>query len=228
MATVVVDVDDTLISTDKSMQGVWREVLNREIPLEAVEALSLEQIFMKYASPEQKARASEFQRRFWNIVLCLENIGVKLVELQEPVSFAADALQKWSKQCTLVYLTGRTENTRDLTLGQLEKFGFPTDNIQLTMLILEDYARVRGVNPSGPTVVDAKSRLFSAISKEQNVVRVIDDFPGYFPVFKQFGVPERIGLLRPKRYSPQDYIDQGATRVVESWKQLQDDMPQPT
>ena len=228
MATVVVDVDDTLISTDKSMQGVWREVLNREIPLEAVEAHSLEQIFMKYASPEQKARASEFQRRFWNIVLCLENVGVKLVELQEPVPFAADVLQEWSKQCTLIYLTGRTENTRDLTLGQLEKFGFPTGNIQLTMLSLEDYSRVRGVNPSGPTVVDAKSRLFSAISKEQNVVRVIDDFPGYFPVFKQFGVPERIGLLRPKRYSPQDYIDQGATRVVENWKQLQDDMPQPT
>lgn len=227
MATVVVDVDDTLISTDKSMQGVWREVLGREVPLEVVEALSLEQIFMRYASPEQKVRAGEFQKRFWDVLLCLENVGVKLVELQEPVSFAADVLQEWSKQCILVYLTGRTENTRDLTLGQMEKFGFPTGNIQLTMLSVEDYARVRGLNPSGSTVVDAKSKRFSVISRKQNVVRVVDDFPGYFPVFKQFGVPERIGLLRPKRYSPQDYIDQGATRVVESWKQLQDDLPQP-
>jgi hypothetical protein len=87
---------------------------------------------------------------------------------------------------------------------------------------------VRGLNPSGSTLVDAKSRLFNMISREQNVVRVVDDYPGYFGIYKQFGVPDRIGFLRPKRYSLQDYIDQGATRVVESWKQLEDDLPKST
>ena len=227
MISVVVDVDDTLISTERRMQGVWRELLGREVPMEAVETLGLVQIFEKFASSGQKARANELRKRFWDILLCLENVGIELAELDEPIPFAAEVLQKWSKHCLLVYLTGRTENTRELTLDQLRKFGFPTDNIQLVMFNLEDYERARSLDPSGSMLVDAKSRLFSSISKQHDIVRVVDDYPGYFTIYRQFGVPERIGLLRPKRYSPQDYIDRGATRVVESWKQLKDDVPKP-
>jgi hypothetical protein len=224
MISVVVDVDDTLINTERRMQGVWRELLGREVPMEAVGTLGLGQIFEKFASSDQKACANELRKRFWDIILCLENVGNELAELDEPIPFAAKVLQKWSKHCQLVYLTGRTENTRELTLDQLRKFGFPTDNIQLVMFNLEDYERARGLDPSGSTLVDAKFRLFSSISKQHDVVRVVDDYPGYFTVYRQFGVPERIGFLRPKRYSPQDYIDRGATRVVESWKQLKDDL----
>lgn len=222
---VVVDVDDTLISTERRVEGVWREVLGREVPLETVETMGLEQIFVKFASPEQMARVKEFQKRFWDVLLCLEEVGVELLRLHEPVPFAADVLRSWSKHCRLLYLTGRTENTRDLTLDELKKFGFPTKNIQLVMFNLEDYSRARGENPSGPTLVDAKSRLFSLICREHDVVRVVDDYPGYFPIYSRSGVPDRIGLLRPRKYSRQQYIDRGATRVVESWKELQDDLP---
>ena len=225
MISVVFDVDDTLINTQRRMQGVWRELLDREVPMQAVETLGLVQIFEKFASSDQKTRANDLRKRFLDILLCLENVGNELAELDEPIPFAANVLQKWSKHCQLVYLTGRTENTRDLTLDQLRKFGFPTDSTQLVMFNLEDYERARGLNPSGPTQVDTKSKLFSSISKQYNVVRVVDDYPGYFTIYRQFGVPERIGFLRPKRYSLQDYIDRGATRVVESWKQLKDDLP---
>ena len=228
MACVVVDIDDTLISTDRRMQGIWRHVLGREIPLEDVETLSLEQVFLKFASAEQKVHATEFRRRFWDVVLCLEEVGVELLELDEVVPFAADVLQEWSKQCGLVYLTGRTDNTRELTLRELVKFGFPTENVQLLMFNVEDYARMRGEDPSGSTLVDAKARLLSQLSRKWNVIRVVDDYPGYFPVYKQLGVVERIGLLRSKRYSPRDYIERGATRVVESWKQIQDDLSEQT
>jgi hypothetical protein len=227
MISVVVDVDDTLINTERRMQGVWRELLGREVPMEAVETLGLGQMFEKFASSDQKARANELRKRFWDILLCLENIGNELAELDEPIPFAAEVLQTWSQHCQLVYLTGRIENTRELTLNQLRKLSFPTHNIQLVMFNLEDYERARGLDLSGSMLVDAKSRLFSSISKQWNVVRVVDDYPGYFTIYRQFGVPERIGLLRPKRYSPQDYIDRGATRVVESWKQLKDDLPRP-
>ena len=227
MISVVVDVDDTLINTERRMQGVWRELLSREVPMETIETLGLVQIFEKFASSNQKARANELRKRFWDISLCLEDVGIELAELDEPIPFAAEVLQTWSRHCQIVYLTGRTENTHDLTLDQLRKFGLPTDNIQLMMFNLEDYARARGLNPSGPTLIDAKSRLFSSISKQHNVVRVVDDYPGYFLVYRQFDVPERIGFLRPKKYSSQDYIDRGATRVVENWKQLKDDLPKP-
>lgn len=227
MISVVVDIDDTLINTERAVQGAWRELLGREIPMQDVETLNMAQIFQKYASATQKAHVDEFQKRFWDMLLCTEKVGIDLFKLHEPIPFAANALQTWSRKCTLVYLTGRPETTRNLTLNELKKFSFPTDNIQLTMFNIEDYARARGDDPSGPTLVEAKSRRFSLISRQHNVVRVVDDNPGYFPIFKQFGVPERIGLLRPKRYSPQQYVDRGATRVVESWEQLLEDLPKP-
>jgi hypothetical protein len=113
---------------------------------------------------------------------------------------------------------------RDPTFSELKKFGFPTNDTQLVMFSLEDFARVRGINPSAPTLADARSRLFSAVSKEHNIVRVVDDYPSYFPIYRQFAVPDRIGLLRPK-YPLQQYIDKGATRIVTSWLQLQNDLP---
>jgi hypothetical protein len=220
----VVDVDDTLVSTDRSMHAVWCEVLGGEIPLEAVETLRLEQVFMKFASPEQKARGGELQKRFWDISLGLEEAEADLFRLHEPIPFSAEVLQKWVNHCKLVYLTGRPENMRGSTLGELRKFGFPTKNTQLVMFSLEDFARVRGINPSGPTLADARSKLFSVIFKEHDIVRVVDDYPSYFPIYRQFGVPDRIGLLRPK-YPLQQYIDKGATRIVTSWLQLQNDPP---
>jgi hypothetical protein len=225
MVSVVVDIDDTLINTERRMRRVWEVLLDREVPMLAVETLGMEQMFLKFASRDQKARVKEFQKRFWDILLCLDDAGVELIELDEPVPFAADVLQSWSRQCVLVYLTGRIEKTRNLTLDELNRFGFPTDNTQLVMFDVEDYARARGENPSGPTLVDAKAKLFSAIARQHKVVRIVDDYPGYFSVYREFGVPDRIGLLRPKRYSVQEYIDSGATRVVESWRQLKDDMP---
>lgn len=227
LAGIVVDIDDTLINTEPRMHAVWQELLGPKIPMQAVKTLSMEQIFMKFASAEQKTRAGEFQRRFWDIILCLEEVGTELLRLDKPIPFAASSLQNWSKQCKLVYLTGRTENTRDLTINELEKFGFPTENTQLVMFNLEDYVRTRGENPSGPTLVDVKARLFSPIAKQHNVIRVVDDYPSYFPSYKQFNVPDRIGLRHSKRYTPQQYIDKGATRVIESWRQLQNDPPKP-
>ncbi len=227
LISVVVDIDDTLISTDRRMQGVWREVLGREVPLQAVETFAAGQLFEKFASTDQKARAGELQKRFWDILLCLEEVGIELVNLEAPIPFAADALQKWKSHCVLVYLTGRPENTRELTLAALKRFRYPTQNIQLAMFTLDDYARARGDNPAGPTLVEAKSRLFASIVKQHAVGRVVDDYPGYFPIYRKFEVSDRIGFLRPKRYSSQQYIERGATRVVESWKPLQDDLPRP-
>ena len=207
------------------MQAVWRIVLGCDVPLEAVETMGLEQIFMSFASSEQKQRVSEFQKRFWDVVLCADPVGVESLALHEPLPFAAEVLRQWSRHSALVYLTGRTENMRQMTLNELRKFGFPTDDVELAMFGLEDFSRTRGVNPSGPTLVDVKTRLLSAICKAYDVVRAVDDYPSYFPAYKQCNVPDRIGLLRSRRYVPQDYIDKGATRVVQNWKVLENDLP---
>ena len=224
MIGVIVDIDDTLIDTGRRMHKLWNLLLDREIPKEAVETLSLEQIFMKFATKEQISRAKEFQKRYWDLLLCLEETGVESLKLHEPIPFAANILQNWSKKAKIIYLTGRSENTRSQTLKELNRFGFPTENSKLVMFKPEDYARPKGENPSGPTLIDTKSKLCSEICKSHNVARVIDDYPGYFPVFKQLEIPDRIGFLHSKKHKPQHYLDRGATRVITHWKELQDDM----
>jgi len=207
------------------MQAVWRLVLGCEVPLEAIETLSLEKFFMKFASPKQKQRANEFQKRFWDVTLCLDKVGFESVRLNEAIPFAADVVQQWSKYCRLVYLTGRTENTRDITLNELRKFGFPIESAELVMFSLEDFARTRGLNPSGPTLAEARAQRLSVICETHDVVRAVDDYPGYFSVYRQLNVRDRIGLLRSRRYTPQEYLDKGATRVVKNWKELANDLP---
>ncbi|UCE96124.1 MAG: hypothetical protein JSV51_00500, partial [Candidatus Bathyarchaeota archaeon] len=221
MNEVIIDIDDTLIDASRRMHKLWTQLLDREIPEEAVETLSLEQIFMKYATKEQISRVKEYQKRYWDLILCLDETGVESFELHRPMPFAAEILQNWSRKSKIVYLTGRTENTRSLTLDELKKFGFPTDGTKLVMYKPEDYTRPKGENPSGPTLIDTRAKLASKICESSNVVRVIDDYPGYFQVFKKLLIPDRVGFLRPKKYQPQQYLDRGATRVIKSWKELQ-------
>jgi hypothetical protein len=223
--TVIVDIDDTLIDTSRRMHKLWTKLLDREIPEEAVENMNLEQIFMKYATKEQISRVREYQKRYWDLILCLDETGIESYKLHEPMPFAAEILQNWTKITELVYLTGRTENMRSQTLNELNRFGFPTDNTQLVMYKPEDYGRPKGENPVGPTLIDTRAKLASEICESSNVVRVIDDYPGYFQVFKQLQIPDRIGFLHSKKYQPQQYLDRGATRVIKSWKELQNKPP---
>jgi len=222
MNGVIIDIDDTLIDTARRMHELWGLLLDREVPREAVETMNLEQIFMKFATKKQMSRVKEFQKRYWDLLLCLDEAGVESLKLHEPMPYAADVLQGWSKKSRLIYLTGRTENMRSLTLHELKRFGFPIANTKLVMFQPEDYARAKGEDPSGPTLVDVKSKLCTEICKNSEVVRIIDDYPGYFAIFQQLEIPDRIGFLRPTRYQAQQYLDRGATRVVESWEELQD------
>jgi hypothetical protein len=220
MKSIIIDVDDTLVYTGYRMQSVWRELLGREIPCDALETLSLEQIFMKFASSEQKKQVKEFQSRFWDLLLCLEDAGTASLELHKPIPFAAEVVHAWALDSEIVYLTGRTENMRSATMEELKRFRFPIEGTRLIMFSPEDYARQKGQDPSGPTLVDTKRRLLAEVCKGSQVVRAIDDYPGYFHIFKELGIPERIGLLR-KKFTVQHYLDRGATRVVESWRDLQ-------
>jgi len=226
MNRAIVDVDDTLIDTARRMDKLWGLLLDREVPREAVETMSLEQIFMKFATKEQILRSKEFQKRYWDLLLCLDQAGVESLKLHEPIPHAANILQSWSKKSEIIYLTGRTENTRSLTLNELKNFGFPIENTKLVMFEPEDYARPKGEDPSGPTLIDAKSKLCTEICKNSYVARVIDDYPGYFPIFQRLMIPDRIGFLRPNKYKPHHYLNRGATRVVKSWKELQKDPPE--
>ena len=115
---------------------------------------------------------------------------------------------------------------RSLTLHELKEFGFPTANTRLMMFQPEDYARAKGEDSSGPTLIDVKSRLCTEICENTEVVRAIDDYPGYFTIFRQWEIPDRIGLQRPNRYEAQQYLDRGAPRGVESWQELDDALPQ--
>jgi len=207
MASVVVDVDDTLLKTSLRKRAIWGHILGREIPLEFVESHGSQRILEKFASSDE-----EVWERFWRVLLCYDEAGLKFLKLDDPLPYAAEVLRVWSRKLDLVYLTGRTENMRQTTLDELRAHGFPIEGADLVM--------AEGWEEYVASPVKVREKLFSMISERHRVQRVVDDYPGYFATYRRFSVPERIGLLRPKRYSREDYLVQGATKVVEGWQEL--------
>jgi hypothetical protein len=220
---VVVDVDETLISTSSRKHTVASRVLDAEIPFEAVETMSDRQLFERYASPEQMTRQGELSRRFWDLLLCLDEGGLDLLHLDEAVPHAAEALRSWEGHCEIVYLTGRPEPMRSHTLEALEGFGYPVEGTRLAMFDLADWEDFLSGNRMA--LQETRERLFSNILEEGPVARVVDDFPGYFRTYTKYGVPDRVGLLFSPRRTLQRFLDRGATRVFESWRPLIDDIP---
>jgi hypothetical protein len=212
MEAVVVDIDDTLFDTERRRHAAWCQVLSREIPMEVTESSGSREILKRYAFSDKTT-----WEKFWMLVLCMEEAGANLLELDKPIPRASEALHNWSTNYKLVYLTGRTENMRQLTIDQLRKFDFPTRGTDLEMFTLKDWTIFFS---SASSVVKARSRIFSSILKRYNVLRVVDDYPGFFAAYRKHPVPDKVGLLRKKRFSSQEYLDNGATRVVENWKQL--------
>lgn len=212
MDAVVVDIDDTIVSTDRRRYAAWRRVLDREISLQEVESQGSREILRRYAFSDKK-----IWERFWMLTLCVEEGGADLLELDKPIPHALETLQGWKEECKLVYITGRTENMRELTIDELRGFGFPTHETELEMFTLKDWIQFFS---STASVVKTRSKIFSSIVKRYNVVRVIDDFPSFFAAYKEYLVPDKVGLLRKKRFSSREYLDNGATRVVKNWKQL--------
>lgn len=212
MDAVVVDIDDTIVNTERRRHKAWNIVLGREIQLQEVESQSSLETLRKYAFSN-----AEVWKKFWMLTLCVDESGADLMELDRPIPYASEVLKKWSENYKLIYLTARTENMRQLTLNELERFGFPTSESRLKMFSLDDWVKYFSLQSS---VVKTRSIIFSAIAKRHNVIRVVDDYPNFFLAYRRHPVPDKVGLLRKRLYSPQDYLANGATRVVKNWKQL--------
>lgn len=212
MDAIVVDIDDTIVSTDRRRHAAWRRVLGREISLQEVESQGSREILRRYAFSNRK-----IWEKFWMFTLCVEEGGADLLELDKPIPHATETLQRWKEKYKLVYITGRTENMRQLTIDELRRFRFPTHETDLEMFTLKDWIRFFS---STASVLKTRSEIFSSILKRYNVVRVVDDYPGFFAAYRKYPVPDKVGLLRKKRFSRREYLDNGATRVVENWKQL--------
>ncbi|NIV44852.1 hypothetical protein GWN49_08285 [Candidatus Bathyarchaeota archaeon] len=211
---VVVDIDDTIVNTDRRRHAAWCRVLGRKIPLQEVESHGSREILRRYAFSSRK-----IWEKFWMLTLCVEESGGDLLELDKPIPHASETLNRWNQQHKLVYLTGRTENMRQLTVDELRRFGFPTREADLEMFALKDWIRFFS---STASVLATRSKMFSSISEQYNILRVIDDNPRFFAAYRKAPVPDRVGLLRKKRFSPREYLENGATRVVESWEQLRE------
>lgn len=212
MDAIVVDVDDTLVDTEHRRNVAWGRVLGREIPIKVTESSGSREILRRYAFSDQR-----IWEKFWLLVLCLEEGGADLLELDKPIPYASEVLRSWSANHKLVYITGRTENMRQLTLDELKRFGFPTKRTDLEMFTLKDWISFFS---SASSAIKTRSEIFSSILKRYNVVRVVDDFPDFFDAYKKYQVPDKVGLLKKKRFKRQDYMANGATRVVEDWRQL--------
>jgi FMN phosphatase YigB (HAD superfamily) len=109
---VVVDIDDTVLDTTMRMQAIWRELLGREVPAEAVETMGLRKIFEEYATPQQMENVREHQTRFFRLLLCEEELGFDFAQLDEAIPYAADTVNAWAIHSHIVYLTGNREHQK--------------------------------------------------------------------------------------------------------------------
>jgi len=180
--------------------------------MEVTESSGSREILERYAFSDRR-----IWEKFWLLVLCQEEGGTNLLELDRPVPYASEVLKNWSTSYKLVYITGRTMNMRQLTLDELRRFEFPTSRTDLEMFTLKDWISFFS---SAASAIKTRAKIFSSILKRYNVIRVVDDFPNFFVAYKKSHVRDKVGLLRKKRFSSQDYLANGATRVVENWRQL--------
>ena len=217
MKGVLVDIDDTIIDTKSRTKAIMESILNQEITWKDFESLTHEKIFLKYATEKQKSQAKELRVNFLNLLLCKNKAGIESFKYNKPIPHAAELLQMWKENFKIIYLTGRLKIVYDQTIEELNRFGFPTEDAELIMFDPVDWGE--------GSLLDARKRLMSSIIKRIKVVRVIDDFPGYFLVYKQFLIPDRIGFKQSKLYEISDYLEKGATRVIENWSQLIGDPP---
>ena len=212
MLASVIDIDDTLVDTHRKRWAAWRHVLGRELPFEIVEKHESKDVLRMHASSDR-----DIWERYWRIMLCWEDEGKKLLNLETPMPYAADVVTRWSREHKVIYFTGRSINMYDLTLEKLGNFGFPVDDVDLVMSSLNDWNLFLNSKASN---LQLRSRLFSSVRARYKITKVVDDIPSFFTIYKKFEVPQRIAIQRSKIYSHKEYFLHGATKVVKNWKQL--------
>ncbi len=75
------------------------------------------------------------------------------------MAYAAGVFHEWVKTCFLVYLTGRPEIMRELTIEELSRICFPTEGTDLVTLTVEDWLDFTSIK----AVEDARLSTFSFI-----------------------------------------------------------------
>lgn len=204
-SSIVVDIDETIVDTSERKRAAWRLVLGINVPVEVIEKNPSRKVLSIYAPNRW-----DIWLKFWRTLLCFRSEGTKLLALDKAILGAAEVLNKWAETHRIIYLTGRTENMKQLTLRELRKLGFPVEDGEILMSpSLEDFLN----KPLG-----TRRELLLRAAEKSKVVKVVDDYPKYFRIYSEFRIPERIGLLRSKRYRESDY--KGATRIIREWPEL--------
>ena len=201
----MVDIDETLVDTSSRKRSAWKLVLGVEIPVEVIEENPSRKILNIYAPNRW-----DLWLEFWRTLLCYKEEGVELLSLDKAIAGAAEVLNRWAESYRIIYITGRTENMRVLTLRELEELGFPTRDGEILMSpSLEDFLN----NP-----LEVRRKLIIRAAKASKIARVIDDYPKYFRIYSKLGIPDRIGVIRSRRYSESEY--EGATKLIKEWREL--------
>lgn len=215
MKVIIIDIDDTLIDSVNRTKIIVESILECEISINDMLEKNLEQIFNKYADDIQRSKANELKQQFQDTLLCKNDTGIDLMKLNQPIPTAASVLQLWNEHFKLIYLTGRLERIRDLTLSELERFGFPVQNSNLYMIKNEDTL----FKIPFPVIRKKQLTHITSTIDHETILRVVDDFPGYFLCYEELLIPERYGYCHGRK-KPQDFFKNGATRVFKNWNEL--------
>jgi len=123
MATIIVDIDNTILNNDRRKQAILRQKFNKTVELDEIE----KDYCLSHVLADEKER-QEFWRDFFSN---------DFLRFDEPVRNAANVLTDLAMNHEIVYLTGRHDDKatgdsmKQGTLASLRKFGFPIKGIEI-------------------------------------------------------------------------------------------------
>ncbi len=201
---VIIDIDDCILNLTKRKSAIFSYLLKRKITVSEVIGKRTVDVLRKYL-PEDKI--SEYRFKFWEIALCINEVGKKFIDLDEPVPFSRYIIKKLSKKYEIFYITNRIESMKDITTYTLKKFNFPyyENNIHA-----DDYTFYKNEN--------GRKSIISKLPKEYEYLLVVDDLPENFQFYKEINVNEIIGFMKYIILDKKLFYENGATLVIESWK----------
>jgi len=201
---ILVDIDDCIIDVSKRKAAIYSYLLNKKIKVNEVIGKRTSEFLREHVKEDL---VEEYRVKFWEIALCLDEIGKKFLNLDRPVPYAKQVLKKLSKKYNIIYISNRIESMKDITIEELKKFDFPSPT---SVYHADDSTFLNSLQVGRINVLSKLPKV--------KIFTVIDDLPENYIHYKQLNVNYIIGFLKYIVLDKKKFYEMGANFVIESWK----------
>lgn len=201
---VLIDIDDCIINNLRRKKAILEYILNRRVKYKDIIGKRIVETLSLYLPKE---KVPEFNRKFWEIALCVEEIGRNFLHLDKAEPYSRKVIKKLSNKFEIIYITNRLERMKEDTTLSLKRLGFPNYEMNFHA---DDHTFYEREN--------ARRNVLSKLPKEYEYVFVVDDIPENFKAYLEFGISNILGFMKYVETDENKYYLNGAKLVFKSWK----------